>query len=238
MDDGSTDDTKALIDDFNDERIQYIYKKNGGVSSARNLGIKNSKGSWVAFLDSDDEWLPKKLELQIKFIQDNPELKIVHGEENWIRNGKVVNKKKIHKKHEGDVFLKCLPLCFISPSTSIIKKSLLIEVGCFDEEFEVCEDYDLWLKITSLVPVGLIQESIINKHGGHEDQLSFKYKAMDYWRVMALVRILETRNLKDEERRAVIDVIIRMANILRDGFIKHDNLEKLPYIEKVLKNFR
>ncbi|MCP4914945.1 MAG: glycosyltransferase [Oligoflexia bacterium] len=237
IDDGSTDETKNIVDSFSDDRIQYFYIENSGVSKARNFGIAKTRSDWIALLDSDDEWLPKKLEEQIKEIEKNPESAIIHTEEIWIRNGKRVNQKKIHQKYGGYIFDKCIPLCVISPSSSLIKKDILYEVGNFDESFTVCEDYDLWLKICSLYSVSFIETPLINKYGGHEDQLSAKYRAMDLWRVKALDRILKIRALKESEKNLVIETILKKAQILRNGYLKHNNLEDLPFIEEILSRY-
>ena len=186
VDDGSTDSTSELVQDYQakDPRVLYFHQKNKGVSSARNLGLKQAKADWLALLDSDDEWLPQKLQRQFELLDEAPHLKVIHTEEIWIRNGVRVNPKKKHAKSGGFIFEKCLPLCAMSPSSILIHKSVFADVGAFDEDFTVCEDYDLWLRITCKYPVGFVTEPVIKKYGGHEDQLSHKYKAMDYWRVM------------------------------------------------------
>ena len=235
VDDGSSDETESLVAKYENPLIQYIKTENRGVSAARNTGIKKSAGDWIALLDSDDEWLSERLERQITLLNDEPKLRFVHGEEIWIRRGKRVNQKKIHQKFGGFIFERCLPLCLISPSASLIEKSLLFEMGGFDEEYIVCEDYDLWLKITSLYPVGFIKEPIIVKHGGHEDQLSGQYKAMDYWRVRSMDRILEIRDLDTSQIPVVKSEILRKCEILRMGYLKHENLENLTFIESLLE---
>ena len=141
--DGSKDGTKEwLLQNY--PSVQYIHQPNNGVSSARNKGIQISQGSWIALLDSDDEWMPEKLEYQSRFIEVNRNSSFCHTNEIWIRNGVRVNQMKKHKKYGGDIFKHCLDICRISPSSSIIKKDVFEEVGAFDESLTVCEDYDLW----------------------------------------------------------------------------------------------
>lgn len=224
IDDGSTDQTKDLLSDIQDKRFHYLKSINRGVSAARNIGIKESKGEWIALLDSDDEWLPDRLEKQIKIIKENPNIPLIHGEEIWMRKNKRINQKKIHQKFGGDIFERCLPLCLVSPSASLIRRDVLLEVGLFDEDFIVCEDYDLWLKITSKYEVGYVETPLIIKHGGHDDQLSAKYFAMDYYRIKALDRILKIRDLSEKRINAVKNMILRKSDILLRGYIKHNNM--------------
>ncbi len=240
VDDGPSDGTRQLVEKKRANMAQplrYWHRPHAGVSAARNWGIQRARGEWVAFLDSDDQWLPWRLERQFELLQCNPHLKLIHGEEIWIRRGQRVNPKKIHQKFGGDIFEKCLPRCLISPSATLIKRELLREVGLFDEEFVVCEDYDLWLKITSLYPVGFVDEPIIVKYGGHADQLSSRYKGMDYWRVRALERILHIRRFSPGRRQRVASEMIKKANILKKGLIKHGNFKHLAYVEGILHRF-
>ena len=149
VDDGSTDETEIILSSFiNSGAIHYFKQNNLGVSAARNLGASKAQGEWLAFLDSDDEWLVDKLQTQLDFFKINKTLQIAYGEELWIRNGVKVNKKIIHQKYGGWIFDKCIQQCFIAPSSVILKASLFLEMGGFDESFQVCEDYDLCLKIS------------------------------------------------------------------------------------------
>tara|TARA_R110002072_G_scaffold534_8_gene4285 strand:+ start:36606 stop:37439 length:834 start_codon:yes stop_codon:yes gene_type:complete len=234
VDDGSTDETQEIINKFlPHEKIKVISIDNSGVSKARNIGIQNADSKWIAFLDSDDEWHTDKLTMQMKVIEDDPDAVLIHTNEVWIRNGKHLKQKGIHKKYGGFIFDKCIPLCNISPSTSLIKKSVLEEVGMFDEKFVVCEDYDLWLKISSKYKVHFIEDSLVNKYGGHDDQLSTMYKAMDYYRVKALDNILDIRELSHENVQLVREMIISKSEILINGYRKHGNKEDLKEIEEI-----
>jgi glycosyltransferase involved in cell wall biosynthesis len=233
VNDGSTDETTGLLEKYGN-KIRSFKIPNSGVSAARNHAIKQAKGEWIALLDSDDEWLPSRLEKQVDLLKHFPNLKLIHGEEIWIRNGKRVNQKKIHKKEGGYIYQKCLPLCCISPSASLIKKEVLEELGGFDEDFPVCEDYDLWLKITAKYEVGYVPDPIINKYGGHEDQLSRKFFAMDLFRVRAMVRMLK-QDLQKDDYEATVREIIRKSEILILGYNKHNNLKDLPEVESHLE---
>ena len=124
VDDGSTDDTPDWVQrDFPD--MIYIYQENAGVSAARNRGVALARSEWIAFLDSDDEWRRKKLERQEAALAANPGYHICHTNETWIRDGRRVNEGKRHAKSGGWIFQKCLPLCVISPSAAVVRRSLL-----------------------------------------------------------------------------------------------------------------
>ncbi len=239
VDDGSTDDTFELLKPMiNASKIKYYKCQNTGVSSARNFGVKKSIANYIAFLDSDDEWLSHKLQEQINFFLQSPDLRIVFGEELWIRNGKRVNQKITHKKKGGNVFLSCVQQCFIAPSSVMMEKSLFLEMGGFDESFVVCEDYDLWLKISSLFEIGFIENPLIIKHGGHEDQLSTKYFAMDFWRLKSLFFILNHRKLSLEYNEIVIESMRRRGAILMQGYQKHRNEKDFKIVDELLKSLR
>ena len=237
VDDGSTDGTADLLKSYaNKSGVRVFTTSNKGVSAARNLGIGQAKADWVAFLDSDDEWLPSKLEIQNQWVKDNPSIDLVHGEEIWIRNGVRVNPMNKHQKSGGDVFSDAVRLCCISPSTVMLKKSLFQEVGLFREDYPVCEDYDLWLKITAHKLVGFVEDSLIKKYGGHEDQLSRKFFAMDYWRIKSLDDLLRRGNLSEEKAKVARSELAKKAKILLKGYRKHQNLSQYQEIFNYLIN--
>lgn len=231
IDDASTDKTLALLAAIDDPRVKVIsLSENRGVSFARNKGFSQAKGEAIALLDSDDEWLEDKLERQLPLLEKYP---LVHGEEIWVRNGKRVNQKKVHRKEGGRIFERCLHLCLISPSATLMTRELYRKMNGFREDYPVCEDYELWLRVTHGHEVGFISEPVITKYGGHEDQLSAKYKAMDYWRVKAMDEISHSLSLTEEELKALREVLLKKCDILIQGYLKHGNLENIPFIEDV-----
>ena len=235
IDDGSNDGTYDLIK-RNFPQVSLQYQENKGVSNARNIGIKLAKSKWIAFLDSDDEWLPKKVEEQINLLNINLSFKICHTDEVWIRNQVRVNPMKKHRKYGGDIYNKCLPLCVISPSSIIIHKDIFNDIGLFDEELPVCEDYDMWLRICSKYSVLFLDQKLINKYGGHDDQLSKKYWGMDRFRLIALEKMIENPNLNSTDRMATINMAIDKARILQKGYIKHNHkIEAQEISEKLIK---
>ena len=235
VDDGSTDDSERLIRARFPE-CRYLYQENQGVSHARNQGIRASRCAWLAFLDSDDEWLPDKLAAQIQALTEHPAHRICHTEERWIRNGVRVNPMKKHAKSGGHIFRQCLRLCVISPSSVLLKRSLLDEIGLFDESLPACEDYDLWLRICARHPVLFLQEPLIIKHGGHQDQLSRRFWGMDRFRIQALEKIIDTPEISPEDRIAVADMLIYKTGIFAQGARKRQHTESaMLYREKQLK---
>ena len=233
IDDGSTDDTGLMLrTEF--PTIRTIYQSNQGVSSARNTGIHASTGDWVALLDSDDEWLPNKLEQQTRALKQESDYKICHTEEIWIRNGMRVNLSKQYQKKEGWIFNDCLPLCAISPSTVIIHRSVFEDRGVFDLELPVCEDYDLWLRITAKYPVLLIADAQIKKYGGHADQLSQQLWGMDRFRIQALRKIIESGQLSSEQRLAAKDMLIKKAQIYLMGLSKRGKADEAVHYQQLI----
>lgn len=234
IDDGTDDNPSKWPSEFqNNPQIHYHKIEHQGVSRARNMGVALSKGDWIAFLDSDDEWLFQKLSQQMALAQSNPHYPLIHGEEIWIRKGVRVNQMKKHQKFGGSIFLKALPLCVISPSASMIKRTVFNELGGFREDYPVCEDYELWLRVTSKYEVGFIEEPIIKKFGGHEDQLSKRFVAMDYWRIKALYSISSSPDLNPLERQEVFKEIIKKSHILLKGYQKHQNFKNYAEIEHI-----
>ena len=226
VDDGSTDNVSQAISKFNDPRLSYIYKENKGVSSARNHGITISQGKYIAFLDSDDYWIPQKLEKQMRFFKNNPEYKIQQTQELWIRHGKRVNQMKKHEKPSGEIYGDCLKMCVITPSSALINKTIFNEIGLFDESLPACEDYDLWLRISCKYPVALIDENLIVKYGGHQDQLSRKIKFLDKYRIQAMQKMLNSGILSEAQKQLTITELHNKCTIYGHGCIKHNKQEE------------
>ena len=236
VDDGSTDNTQKILQKFPDIRSIFL-PENRGVSYARNRGIELARGSLICFLDSDDLWGKGKLEAQVKWMQENPECQAVYTDEKWIRNGVRVNPMNKHQKYSGDIFKQCLPLCIVSPSSIMLRKSLLDEVGFFDESMPVCEDYDLWLRIAIRYPFKFLSDKLIVKRGGHEDQLSRKYWGMDRWRVYALEKLLRGGNLNPEQRGWVIEMLIEKSDVLIQGFSKRGKSEEAEVYRNLVATY-
>jgi len=219
VDDGSRDGTAAMVRrEYPD--VELLRQPCRGVSAARNRGIEHATGDWIALLDSDDEWLPAKLERQLALLRQRPAERVCHTDEIWIRNGVRVNPGRRHAKRDGDIFRQCLRLCAMSPSSILLHRSVLEDVGLFDESLPACEDYDLWLRITSRYPVALVEEPLVRKYGGHADQLSRRHWGMDRFRVQALQKILAAGVLDGGQRDAAQRTLRRKLQILAAGAAK------------------
>jgi len=141
VDDGSTDNTKEILKPYKD--IKYFYIEHKGISFARNVALKNSKGEYIAFLDSDDYWLPDKLNIQMQYFQEHPDCQIVFTKYKNIFEKEELkkNKRAMHEKAIEDSFQQYLP-------STILKKELFNKYGFFDEKFSGIEDAEFIYRIS------------------------------------------------------------------------------------------
>ncbi|MFH0984098.1 MAG: glycosyltransferase [Candidatus Omnitrophota bacterium] len=251
VDDGSTDNTGKILGPRSTSHeiphpkdvalgpcpMVHFFRseKNCGPAAARNLGIMEAKGEWIAFLDSDDEWKPGKLKTQLKFFEENPDYLICQTEEIWVRNGVRVNPMKKHQKFGGFIFEKCLPLCVVSPSAVMMHRKLFDEVGLFDESLPACEDYDLWLRIAAKHPIGLIEKPYLIKYGGHADQRSREFPAMDRFRIQSLAKILSQNILTPEQTVSARRLLEEKSRIYIEGALKRGKAEDAEEIQKLVE---
>jgi glycosyltransferase involved in cell wall biosynthesis len=237
VDDGSTDDTVEWVERELPD-MTLMRRSNYGVSNARNRGVEAAGSEWIAFLDSDDEWRPEKLEKQLWALAENPGYHLCHTNEVWVRDGRRVNEGKRHAKTGGRIFQRCLPLCVISPSSTVIRRALLGALGGFDETMPVCEDYDMWLRVCSLHPVLFLEEALTVKHGGHDDQLSRRYRGMDRYRIRAILKILSDDVLPPEDRAAAIDTLLEKVDVYLGGARKRGKTGEVAVYEALRDRFR
>ena len=231
VDDGSTDNTSTVVQrDFAEAVL--IRQSNRGVSHARNRGIEQAKGEWLALLDSDDEWKPDKIEVQLRALQDHPAGRICHTDEIWIRNGRRVNPMNKHRKAGGQIFRNCLPRCALSPSSVLFHRSLIDEFGNFDETLPVCEDYDFWLRVCAALPVIYVPEKLVVKYGGHGDQLSRAYWGMDRYRIFALEKLIQSGKLTATQARETLDEILKKIDIYLSGATRRQREAEVQLYKK------
>ena len=216
IDDGSADDSSQILSQQY-PNLKWIFQENHGVSHARNQGVENASGNWIAFLDSDDTWAPTKLEKQVEFLQSRSDLSLCHTDENWIRNQNPVKPPAYLNKSDVGIFSKSLIRCIICPSSVVMQKSVFIELGKFREDLPVCEDYDLWLRTIIGYKIGYLPLKLVTKYGGHQDQLSIQYWGMDRFRVQSLEALLKNSALQDDKRIKIIETIIQKLSLLAQG---------------------
>ena len=233
VDDGSTDSSILLVSDYIGRGITYIRTPNRGVSHARNTGIINSRGEYIAFLDSDDTWESDKLEYVFKYISEFPKIDIFHTEERWLREGKEVKQKEKYRRRSGYIYSYCLPLCCIGMSTLVVKKTLFEKIGLFDECMPVCEDYEFFLRATYNNEVKLVPHVLTVKYGGRDDQLSGS-PALDEFRIYALEKILKTGFLNVEQEYLTISELRKKCTIFAKGAEKRGRIEDAKkYLDKL-----
>jgi GT2 family glycosyltransferase len=232
VDDGSDDDTRQQLLPVL-SRIHYVRQEHAGVSTARNTGIGLARGEWLAFLDSDDLWQPDKLPRQMEYLAKHPDLRICQTQEIWMRNGLRWNPKNYHQKPSGHCFDALLERCLVSPSAVVLHRSLMEEVGGFDEDLPACEDYDMWLRIGWRHPIGLLPEPLVIKRGGHPDQLSAITPALDLYRIRTLAKLLVQQPLDPHQRRAVLAVLHRKCIIYSQGCVKRGRLLEAAAIREL-----
>ena len=236
VDDGSTDDTAGRMRVFGD-RLRYERRAQRGVSAARNHGARIARGEWLAFLDSDDEWLPDKLRQQCALHRAQGDLAVSQTGEIWIRNGVRVNPCKHHAKPRGDIFGPSLHRCLVSPSAVLLRRDLFLEMNGFDEGLPVCEDYDLWLRLASRWSFGLVDAALVVKHGGHADQLSRRYWGMDRFRVRSLANLLSGEELQREQRDAAVRVLARKCAVLAKGARRRGRMAEAQSYEQLATRY-
>ncbi len=228
VDDGSSDATSEVVKMY--DEVSLLRQKNMGVSAARNNGVMMAASEWIAFLDSDDTWHRDKLKKQAAFHKKHCDILISYTDETWIRNGVHVKMPKKFSKSSENLYERSLSHCIIAPSSVMIQKKIFDKMGGFDESLEVCEDYDLWLRILKCHQIGLINEKLIVKYAGHDDQLSMKHWGMDRFRV----RTLEALHVKYPDDEMLLHVLIQKYKILLEGAQKHQrSKDAFHYQERI-----
>lgn len=225
IDDGSEDLTQDVVNNIgNNSDISFIYYRqpNKGPAAARNEGIKRSSFAVHAFLDSDDHWHRKKIEMQHEKLQNTSKRRISHTREKWLRRGEHLNQKKFHRPQDGYIFNSCTRLCCVGMSTVMVKRSIFQDYGYFDENMRCCEDYDFWLRVAAHEPFLLIDAPLTIKEGGRDDQVSVRYRVgMDKYRIYALNKLLDQGNLNPEQEQSARRMLIKKCEIYGNGCLKH-----------------
>lgn len=224
VDDGSVDGTGEFVSAYSSKTphpLRYFYQDNKGAAAARNLGISVAEGDILCFLDSDDYFLPEKIEMQKKVLEEIGAL-VSFTNEQWLRRGIHLNKKQKHNPSDGYIFPQCLPMCVVGMSTVMVRKELFDKYGLFDESLPCCEDYDLWLRVSSKEEFRLVPKQLTVKNGGRPDQLSVIHRVgMDKYRIKSLANLLDQTNLTDDQYLLAVKELKRKCKIYGEGCIKH-----------------
>ena len=236
VDDGSTDDTPRLFQCGN-HATRYIRQENRGVAAARNRGVQEARGAWIAFLDSDDLWLPEKLTCQLQALAHHPASRICYTAEQWLRHDKPVRQKKQHTRYDGWIYRHCLGRCFVGCSTLVIRRDLWLACGGMDETLPAAEDYDLWLRLAWQHPFLLVDRPLTIKRAGHPGQLSHQ-RGLDRYRLRALLKMLEISELPEQEKEYTRVEAIHRCRILQTGCLKRSKIKEADYYAHIEQKLR
>src|SRR5262245_40778764 len=182
VDDASQDDTEKMLGQFQDSRITLVrHKTNQGIAAARNTGVVNAKGKYIAFLDDDDEWLPDKNERQFKLLERSP--RSVGGVyTGWVgvdaASGKILY--QLSPRERGKIFDAILLKGTLAPTSSIfLRKECFEKAGLFDLDFEYGEDFEMWLRIARVFEFDYIEEPLVRYSVPQKERsLSANYDVM------------------------------------------------------------
>jgi glycosyltransferase involved in cell wall biosynthesis len=158
VDDGSTDNTREVLAAYGD-RIKYVHQENRGLSGARNTGIRNASSPWVAFLDSDDWWLPEKIERQVRLVEADPAVELVYTA-SWLHfpDGQV---ERYDVCTPDRLWPRFRYANGITPSTVLMRRDLILKAGCFDETLRYCEDWDMWVRLGPHIHYAAVLDPVI-----------------------------------------------------------------------------
>jgi glycosyltransferase involved in cell wall biosynthesis len=222
VDDGSEPPVEVDVSD-NTRVIRVSHTGRPGM--LRNIGVQAARGRYIAFLDSDDLWLPGKIPAQLRFFRDNPDIRICHTREKWIRSGRTVSQRGQNHRRRGHIFPDSLVKCIIGPSTAMMERALYRETGGFREDITVAEDYEYWLRITCREAVGYLDEPYTVKRAGDWDQLS-ESGPIEYYRIAALKKLLDSGYLPGSCKEAAAKEFSRKCLIYARGCFKRGKAEE------------
>src|SRR5262249_32326279 len=203
VDDGSKDDTRAQLLAYGD-RIRPFFQANGGASAARNLAMQMAHGSWIAFLDDDDVWVPEKIEQQWKLVEQNPALGLVYCSDYAVDEQlRVLYERKAQADNRGQVFERLLIKNFIFTSCVMARRDTVEKAGFMQKEFKFAQDWDLWLKIAAENPVDFAPAPLVLYRQSPTGCLTHDMKADDRLLEMKTImqRALKLREVSPPARR-------------------------------------
>jgi glycosyltransferase involved in cell wall biosynthesis len=232
-DDGSEDESVASLD----SDIRCIELEHSGFPGlVRNRAAALAKGEYLAFLDSDDLWLPQKLELQNEYLKKSPGCRILHSREIWRRGNRIISQIKFTHSRSGMIFEDALEKCIIGPSTAVIRRDLFEMHGGFREDLRIAEDYELWLRICDQERVGYIDTALTVKRADHGfSQLTEQGEPIEYHRILALKDLVFSDELSREHEALARDTLKRKLSIYIRGAEKrgHDSTDFLQLLQSL-----
>lgn len=204
VDDGSTDNTRQIVENYVDDRIRYIYmEKNGGASRARNIGIELAESDFIAFLDSDDEWLPEKLQKQMKVMLEAPKTvgMVYCRMKGTKKDGTTLicpEPWRPIEKLQGNILLPLLEENVIGTPAVLVRRECLKQTGVFDENLKCIEDWELVLRIAEKWQIEFVDDILVEVHfsegsisNNFKDYVETRcYMIAKYWELMAQNNIL------------------------------------------------
>lgn len=163
VDDGSTDSTREVLARYDSPKVQYLYKPNGGVSSARNFGIEKARGKYIAFLDADDLWMPEKLEKQVTLLESNEEIGLCYAATEKVdENLQTVGYIQANSyKDYCEALLLNLNIVAGSCSSAIVRRDAALQTNGFDAKFSTCADWEYWLRLSLLTRFAPVEEYLV-----------------------------------------------------------------------------
>ena len=235
VDDGSTDGTAERLRSEHDVRLLCI-DHTGCPGAVRNAGVAAAAGDHLAFLDSDDLWMPDKLTVQMEALAASPDIPIVHCRERWLRDGRTVSQAGQRHRRAGRLFADAVRKCIIGPSTVLLRRAVLDAVGGFREDLQIAEDYELWLRVTARYPVAYCDQPLVTKRAGHGDQLSARYAQIERFRIDALAPLVAADRWAEPERSIARQELARKCRIHAAGARKRGRHAEAARYESLARN--
>lgn len=234
VDDSSEDNTKALVETLKDLRIKYMcHEENRGAAAARNTGIRMSRGEYIAFLDSDDEWLPEKLEKQIsKFEELHHKVGVVYSGLSVFSNGELVRQDIPVKS--GNIYRDQLLQDYVFPtSTIMVRKECLMEIGGFDETLPARQDYDLSLRLSKLYEFAFIPEPLVKIYWDSDKRVTNSQKRRLAGEIIINKIAKEIRHKPNYKQRSILSH--QYFNLGVFSYYSNDTKYGLNYLLKAVK---
>lgn len=192
IDDGSLDKTKEVLKKYYN-KIRYLYQANSGPAAARNLGIRKSHGTYIAFLDADDVFMPEKIERQVRCLEENTSLGLVYCDActSYEDGTKIGSINAERRAYSGHVFDKLFLDCFILTPTVMIRKECFNKIGYFNECLKRSEDYEFYLRIAKEYEIGYLNEVMVCINRVREDRLTADIEALYNADISTLLSIID-----------------------------------------------